>query len=66
MQQHIFLNDIELLPIRPVHLEHLLFLPFHHRDPFDCLLIAQSIVEQIPLISSDTIFDKYAVNRVWG
>ena len=37
----------------------------HHRDPFDRLLIAQAQIEQIPLISVDTVFDAYAIRRLW-
>jgi len=40
-------------------------LPFHHRDPFDRMVIAQSIVEQVPIVSGDEIFDQYPVKRVW-
>ena len=40
-------------------------LPFHHRDLFDRLLIAQILVEGWPLISVDSIFDTYGVNRLW-
>ncbi|MFN6541473.1 MAG: hypothetical protein RM021_034720 [Nostoc sp. EkiNYC01] len=37
----------------------------HHRDPFDRILIAQAIVEKIPLLSVDAIFDVYPVQRIW-
>jgi PIN domain nuclease of toxin-antitoxin system len=40
-------------------------LPLHHRDPFDCMLVAQSIVERLPLISGDEAFDAYPVRRLW-
>ena len=40
-------------------------LPLHHRDPFDRLLIAQSQVENIPVITSDAAFDLYPIRRVW-
>jgi PIN domain nuclease of toxin-antitoxin system len=40
-------------------------LEFHHRDPFDRLIISQGIVEDIPIISADTQFDNYSVNRIW-
>jgi PIN domain nuclease of toxin-antitoxin system len=40
-------------------------LPFHHRDPFDRLIIAQAIIEQIPVVSADTAFDDYPVKRLW-
>jgi PIN domain nuclease of toxin-antitoxin system len=40
-------------------------LPFHHRDPFDRLLVAQCLVDSIPLVSTDPVFDRYGINRVW-
>ncbi|MDE2634805.1 MAG: type II toxin-antitoxin system VapC family toxin [Chloroflexota bacterium] len=40
-------------------------LPLVHRDPFDGLLIAQSQVENIPVITSDAAFDSYEIQRVW-
>jgi PIN domain nuclease of toxin-antitoxin system len=47
------------------HIAKVSNLPFHHRDPFDRLLIAQSLVEQIPIISVDSVFDAYSVQRLW-
>jgi PIN domain nuclease of toxin-antitoxin system len=40
-------------------------LPFHHRDPFDRLLAAQALVEQMPLVTRDRVFRKYGVETVW-
>jgi len=40
-------------------------LPFHHKDPFDRLLIAQSMVEDFPIVSADAAFDAYPVKRLW-
>jgi PIN domain nuclease of toxin-antitoxin system len=37
----------------------------HHKDPFDRLLIAQAIIERIPIVSTDAVFDQYGVTRVW-
>jgi PIN domain nuclease of toxin-antitoxin system len=54
-----------VLPITLDHLERQTQLEFHHRDPFDRLLIAQSLVEDIPIVSSDTQFDVYSVMRIW-
>ena len=42
-----------VLPIEPRHTARLIELPFHHKDPFDRLLVAQALVEGIPQISSD-------------
>ena len=38
-------------------------LPFHHRDPFDRLIIAQAFAEELPIIGADVIFDAYEINR---
>ena len=54
------------LPITLDYVERQMGLPFHHRDPFDRLIAAQSLSEAMPLISSDTIFDAYGVQRVWS
>jgi PIN domain nuclease of toxin-antitoxin system len=59
-------NTIELFPIRLAHLGLLSTLPFHHRDPFDRLLIAQAITEQYPIVSIDDKFDAYSVRRLWS
>jgi PIN domain nuclease of toxin-antitoxin system len=40
-------------------------LPFHHRDPFDRLLIVQAMVEAMPILSVDPAFDAYPVTRLW-
>jgi PIN domain nuclease of toxin-antitoxin system len=40
-------------------------MPYHHRDPFDRLLIAQAIVENVPLVSADDLLDAYSVRRIW-
>jgi PIN domain nuclease of toxin-antitoxin system len=40
-------------------------LPFHHCDPFDRLRIAQPLVERLPLVSNEALFDAYGVQRVW-
>jgi len=61
----LMLNNINLLDITISHTLHVATLPFHHRDPFDRLLIAQSLIEGIPLISIDTLFDTYGVSRLW-
>lgn len=57
---------LTIFPITVDHLERLTALPFHHRDPFDRLLIAQSLVEGVPLLASDSQFDSYGVHRVWA
>ena len=58
-------NSIEILDITVDHLKAVCYLPFHHRDPFDRLIIAQAQVERLPIISVDTVFDDYGVKREW-
>ena len=58
-------NELTQLPIVIDHLIQLGNLPFHHRDPFDRILIAQSLFEQVPLISKDSEFDSYELERIW-
>jgi PIN domain nuclease of toxin-antitoxin system len=49
-------------PSNRSHTAVLTTLPIHHRDPFDRLLVAQAMVEQIPIVSVDTAFDAYPVD----
>jgi len=56
---------ITLLPIELRHIQRLQTLPFHHRDPFDRLLIAQALTENLTLISRDGIFSQYSVPLHW-
>ncbi|MBE9199093.1 MULTISPECIES: type II toxin-antitoxin system VapC family toxin [unclassified Nodularia (in: cyanobacteria)] len=63
--QQLHLNNFSLLDIKISHVAVISSLPLHHRDPFDRLLIAQSIVENIPLLSADQIFDAYPIQRLW-
>jgi PIN domain nuclease of toxin-antitoxin system len=63
--QQIFANGFDLIPIKVEHLSAVINLPFHHRDPFDRLLIAQAAAENFSIISSDAIFDSYSCKRVW-
>lgn len=64
-EEQLLTNDFTLLPISVSHTAQVVDLPFHHRDPFDRLIIAQSLVEGIPLVSSDDMFDHYGVERIW-
>ena len=43
----------------------LIDLPFHHRDPFDRMLVAQAGYDQIPIVSADEKFDEDAITRIW-
>lgn len=54
-----------LLPIKLEHIYVLGGLPLHHRDPFDRMLIAQSISEGLPIVSRDSALKQYPVVVVW-
>lgn len=54
-----------ILPVLPRHTAAVCSLPFHHRDPFDRLLVAQALTEAMELISADPELDPYGVRRVW-
>ena len=58
-------NGFIILPIERRHTALLTNMPFHHRDPFDRLLIAQALVEQMSIISNDALFDAYGIQRLW-
>ena len=61
----LFDNGFDILAIEPKHTAALITMPFHHKDPFDRLLIAQAIVEGIRVVSADAIIDAYSVPRIW-
>lgn len=65
IREQLALNRIEELSIRLDHVLQVGTLPDHHRDPFDRILIAQSLVENLPILTSDPIFAKYGVEIIW-
>ena len=58
-------NHVRLLPVSLSHVLRVEELPLHHRDPFDRLLIAQSIEEGWPIITADPWFARYPVDVIW-
>ncbi|MDQ3170404.1 MAG: type II toxin-antitoxin system VapC family toxin [Acidobacteriota bacterium] len=65
LQEQLEVNGFELLPISLEHASAVADLPFHHRDPFDRLIVAQARRDELPIVSSDPIFRRYGVKRVW-
>lgn len=61
------LRDIGLepLPVTALHAEAVEHLPWHHRDPFDRLLVAQASVEEMALVSADAQLGAYDVDVIW-
>ncbi len=58
-------NGFQILPITFEDTLKLSTLPFHHRDPFDRLIIAQSMTNQLTIISTDELFPDYGIITIW-
>ncbi len=58
-------DRIEILPIKLDHALRMETLELHHRDPFDRMLIAQSLEENLPLITADPLFANYPIRVIW-
>jgi PIN domain nuclease of toxin-antitoxin system len=58
-------SGIQILDITLAHIYALENLPNEHRDPFDRITIAQAMVEEMPFLSADKVFDFYPIERVW-
>jgi len=65
IKNQITINNLEILSIDLAHIWTLPTLIHYHKDPFDRLLISQSITEIMPILSVDEIFDLYPVQRIW-
>jgi len=59
------LHHLQPLPIQLSHAMRIFDLPDLHRDPFDRLLIVQSILEDLPILTQDENIRRYSVNTVW-
>lgn len=58
-------HRVQSLGIGPEHCERVRTLPYHHRDPFDRMLVAQALCEGLTLLSKDTGLDAYGAPRIW-
>jgi PIN domain nuclease of toxin-antitoxin system len=58
-------NGFRLIPVEYAHAARVAALPWHHRDPFDRLLVAQAMVEGMALLSHDGQLDAYGIKRIW-
>lgn len=65
MEKAIRVLGLGIIPVTVEYAERQVVLPTHHKDPFDRLMIAQALVDGIPIISNDVIFDAYGVTRIW-
>jgi PIN domain nuclease of toxin-antitoxin system len=65
LPEQLRINGIGLFNIEWPHVSQVHSLPFHHRDPFDRLIIGQALVEDMAVVSNDGQFDAYGVKRIW-
>jgi len=65
LEEQLEVTRTHLLDIRTEHAVRVEALPWHHRDPFDRLLIAQALFEKLPILGRDSHFDAYPIRRVW-
>jgi PIN domain nuclease of toxin-antitoxin system len=65
LPEQVALNYVRLLDISFSHTLRVADLPFYHRDPFDRMIVAQSLIENFPILSNDTALDAYGIKRIW-
>jgi PIN domain nuclease of toxin-antitoxin system len=65
IQEEMRINAVQWLPVEMQHCVELTKLPFHHRDPFDRMLIAQAMAEDLQLLSRDGRLSAYEIERIW-
>lgn len=59
--KQVAIENIEILAISPEHTLQVSILPFHHRDPFDRIIIAQAQIENLPIMTDDSEFGGYKI-----
>jgi PIN domain nuclease of toxin-antitoxin system len=62
---HLSVNGFLELPVEVRHAAAVSRLPFHHRDPFDRLLVCQAQQEHLAVVSADSVFRRYGLKRIW-
>ncbi len=65
INEQIQINGLQILNVESAHALAMASLPWHHRDPFDRLLICQSKLEKLIILGRDSVMDTYGVDRVW-
>lgn len=65
VSEQLNLNGFRALPITLSHALHTVSLPAIHRDPFDRILVAQSQLEQLSIVTADPLIKQYKVSTVW-
>ncbi len=65
LSREVYGNGFEVLAIQANHLDELTKLVFHHKDPFDRLMIAQALAKRMPVVTKDEAFERYTVSLLW-
>lgn len=65
LKEELSFNSVQLLPISTEHCVQVSKLPFYHRDPFDRLIIAQAVVDELHIMSIDEHFEHYPISLIW-
>ena len=65
IQEEMKTNSIQWLPVEVHHCAKVIELPFYHRDPFDRMLIAQAMTEDLSILSRDNRFSAYDIKCIW-
>lgn len=65
VERHLVGGGFRALAIELAHVARVAKLPFHHRDPFDRLLAAQALEEDLAVVTRDRVFARYGVRRIW-
>jgi PIN domain nuclease of toxin-antitoxin system len=65
VSREVYGNGFEVLAIQANHLDELTKLVFHHKDPFDRLIIAQALAERMLVVTRDEAFGRYPVSLLW-
>jgi PIN domain nuclease of toxin-antitoxin system len=65
LERQLAKNAITVLPVQLRHVLRLERLPLHHRDPFDRILIAQSLEEELPVLTADPLMKNYSAPLIW-
>jgi PIN domain nuclease of toxin-antitoxin system len=66
ISEQMAVNAVQGLPVYPSHALHVFNLPPLHRDPFDRIIVAQSLLEAMPVITSDRLIAQYKVKTIWN
>jgi len=65
ISEQLAINEIQSMPVQSSHALHVFNLPPLHRDPFDRIIVAQAYLENMPVITSDSLISQYDIATIW-